>query len=103
MIQIHEIYRSILGESRDAGRPGVIVRLTGCHRRCSYCDTEYAFTGGRRMTVEQVCAVVDRYGFRAVLITGGEPLLQESALVLMERLLAAHHHVILRDRSDRRI
>jgi 7-carboxy-7-deazaguanine synthase len=95
MLLVNEVYRTILGESRDAGLPCVIVRLTGCHRRCRYCDTAYAFQGGRRLQVEEVLGEVASLGCRTVLVTGGEPLLQQEVLPLLERLLARGHHVVL--------
>lgn len=97
---VNEIYLSLQGESTFAGLPCVFVRLTGCNLRCSYCDTPYAFTEGRKMTVETVRAEVLRFAARysspisevrsrespLVELTGGEPLLQPAALPLMQRL-----------------
>jgi 7-carboxy-7-deazaguanine synthase len=101
MLLVNEIYRSILGESRQAGVPCVLVRLTGCHRRCLYCDTAYAFDEGRRMTVEQVLTAVAALGSRTVLVTGGEPLLQDDVLPLLDHLLAAGRDVILETSGTR--
>jgi 7-carboxy-7-deazaguanine synthase len=87
-MQITEIYKSIQGESTHAGLPCVFVRLTGCNLRCSWCDSEYTFTGGQRRTLEEVAAEVERLspGGGLVEITGGEPLLQEREVVsLMQR------------------
>jgi 7-carboxy-7-deazaguanine synthase len=95
MLLVNEIYRGILGESRDAGTPCTIVRLTGCHRRCSYCDTTHAFTAGRDMSSSDVFTEIARSGSTTVLITGGEPLLQAEVLPLMERLVASGRQVIL--------
>ncbi len=95
MLLVREIYPAIMGESRHAGWPCVIVRLTGCHRRCVYCDTEYAFHGGERRTVEEVLAEVARHGHRMLLLTGGEPLLQGEAGPLMDAALAAGLAVVL--------
>ena len=77
MLTIHEIYTSIQGESTHAGRPCTFVRLTACDLRCAWCDTPYAFTGGRKMSLDEVVAEVDRLGCPVVEITGGEPLLQK--------------------------
>jgi 7-carboxy-7-deazaguanine synthase len=95
LLLVNEIYPAILGESRASGQRCVIVRLTGCHRRCVYCDTAHAFSGGRRLSIAEVCAEVERHGSRTVLLTGGEPLLQREAPALMSSLLAAGRRVIL--------
>ena len=76
MLTINEIFHSIQGESTFAGEPCVFVRLTACDLRCSWCDTPYAFHEGRKMSIDEVLAEVDRYGCPLVEVTGGEPLLQ---------------------------
>lgn len=95
MLVVSEIYRAILGESQEGGRPGVIVRLTGCHRRCVYCDSAHAFHGGARLAVAQVCDEVAAHGCSTVLVTGGEPLLQADTPALLVRLLATVRRVVL--------
>jgi 7-carboxy-7-deazaguanine synthase len=95
MLTINEIYLSIQGESTYAGRPCAFVRLTACDLRCSWCDTPYAFTEGRKMTLDEVTADVGRLGCELVEITGGEPLLQKETITLMERLLAERRTVLL--------
>jgi len=95
MLTVNEIYPSIQGESTHVGRPCVFVRLTACDLRCSWCDTPYAFTGGRKMSVDEVIAQVGGYRCRLVEITGGEPLLQADAISLMERLLQDGLEVLL--------
>ncbi len=103
-MQITEIYKSIQGESTHAGLPCVFVRLTGCNLRCSWCDSEYTFTGGQRRTLEEVAAEVERLspGGGLVEITGGEPLLQEREVVpLMQRLLEANYTVLLETSGER--
>ncbi|MBM42962.1 MAG: 7-carboxy-7-deazaguanine synthase [Acidobacteria bacterium] len=95
MLTINEIFHSIQGESDQAGRPCVFVRLTGCDLRCVWCDTPYAFHEGRRMSVEEVMAAVAAYGCNLVEITGGEPLLQDGVYPLMDRLLTDGFHVML--------
>ena len=87
MLTVNEIFHSIQGESTHAGRPCVFVRLTACDLRCSWCDTPYAFTEGRKMSVEDVVSRVREYNCDVVEITGGEPLLQKDVYPLMERLL----------------
>lgn len=95
MLTINEIFHSIQGESTHAGRPCVFVRLTACDLRCSWCDTPYAFTEGRKMSMEDVMAQVAAFGCPLVEITGGEPLLQPDVYPLMERLLASGYSVML--------
>ena len=75
-LRINEIFHSIQGEGTRAGLPCVFVRLTGCHLRCTYCDTEYAFYEGGWMTLDEIVAQVRSCGCRIVEVTGGEPLLQ---------------------------
>jgi 7-carboxy-7-deazaguanine synthase len=103
-MQITEIYKSIQGESTHAGLPCVFVRLTGCNLRCSWCDSEYTFTGGRRQSLEEVLAEVERLSPDGGLveITGGEPMLQERELVpLMQRLLEAEYTVLMETSGER--
>jgi 7-carboxy-7-deazaguanine synthase len=85
-MRITEIFHSIQGESSHAGRPCVFVRLTGCNLRCMWCDSEYTFTGGERMSMDDVIATVKSYGCNLVEITGGEPLAQAEAFDLIRRL-----------------
>jgi 7-carboxy-7-deazaguanine synthase len=103
-MQITEIYKSIQGESTRAGLPCVFVRLTGCNLRCSWCDSEYTFTGGHRMTMEEVFEEVEQIspGGGLVEITGGEPMLQEREVVpLMQRLLDDGYTVLLETSGER--
>jgi 7-carboxy-7-deazaguanine synthase len=95
VLTVHEIYLSIQGESTHVGRPCVFVRLTACDLRCRWCDTPYAFTGGRRMPIADVVAAVETHGCRLVELTGGEPLLQPEAPALMAALLAGGYDVLL--------
>ena len=103
-MQITEIYKSLQGESTYAGLPCVFVRLTGCNLRCSWCDSEYTFQGGRKMDLEQVLDEVSRLapGGGLVEITGGEPMLQEREVVpLMQRLLSDGYTVLLETSGER--
>jgi 7-carboxy-7-deazaguanine synthase len=95
VLTINEIFHSIQGESTHTGRPCVFVRLTACDLRCSWCDTPYAFTEGRKMTVDDVVASVEGYACDLVEITGGEPLLQRDVYPLMEQLLASGKTVLV--------
>jgi 7-carboxy-7-deazaguanine synthase len=103
MLTINEIFHSIQGESTHAGRPCVFVRLTACDLRCSWCDTPYAFTEGRKMSVEDVLEQVAGYGRPTVEITGGEPLIQADVYPLMEALLARGHDVLLETGGHRSV
>lgn len=103
MLTVNEIFYSIQGESTRAGQPCVFVRLTACDLRCTWCDTPYAFYEGRKMSVDDVIAEVDRHGCPLVEITGGEPLLQDDVYPLMERLLARGRTVLLETGGHRPI
>ncbi len=95
MLLVNEIYPAICGESRFSGTPCVLVRLTGCHLRCAWCDSTHAFTGGEQLSVEAVLDRVRTLGFGTVLVTGGEPLLQAESVALMQTLLAEGYIVVL--------
>ena len=103
-MQISEIYKSLQGESTYAGLPCVFVRLTGCNLRCSWCDSEFSFYGGRKMALQDVLSEVARLGPSGGLveITGGEPMLQEREVIpLMEQLLDADYQVLLETSGER--
>jgi 7-carboxy-7-deazaguanine synthase len=92
---INEIFYSIQGESTFAGLPCVFVRTTGCHLRCEWCDTAYAFHDGAEWSVAQVISQVEQYHCRLVELTGGEPLLQKDSLKLMAELADRDYRVLL--------
>lgn len=94
-LKVHEIFYSVQGESSRAGLPTVFVRLTGCPMRCVYCDTEYAFSGGSNMSLDQIMEKVAEYGARYVTVTGGEPLAQKKCLDLLGKLCDAGYEVSL--------
>jgi 7-carboxy-7-deazaguanine synthase len=107
---ITEIFKSIQGEGTRAGLPCIFVRLTGCNLRCTWCDTAYAFHGGRKLSVDEVMERVGTLSRRAdgsaggvwlVELTGGEPLLQEEVYPLAERLLAAGYIVMIETSGER--
>jgi 7-carboxy-7-deazaguanine synthase len=102
-MQIIEIYRSIQGESSFAGVPCIFVRLAACNLRCTWCDSEYTFTGGKKMSVDDVEQAVMRLAPAGLVeITGGEPMLQERELVpLMEHLLARGYTLLLETSGER--
>lgn len=103
-MQIIEIYKSLQGESSYSGLPCVFVRTAGCNLRCVWCDSEYTFKGGQRMSLEEIEQEVRRLSPDGGLveITGGEPMLQEREVAaLMERLLAAGYTVLLETSGER--
>lgn len=101
-----EIYKSVQGESSFAGMPCIFVRLAGCNLRCSWCDSEYTFTGGRKMSAEEVEAEVSRLGPHPsrilVEITGGEPMLQERELLPFIGQLLKRGYIVLMETSGER-
>ena len=102
---VNEIYLSLQGESTFAGLPCIFVRLTACNLRCSYCDTAYAFTEGRKRSLAEVISEIRKLsapfgsrpsrGLPLVELTGGEPLLQKNALPLMATLCEEGYTVLL--------
>ena len=109
-LRITEIFHSIQGESTQAGRRCCFVRLTGCNLRCVWCDTAYAFEGGRDVAIPEIVREVESHGAPLVLVTGGEPLAQPAVHDLMEALLAAGKEVMIEtggsldvSRIDRRV
>ena len=102
-MRITEIYLSIQGESSYAGLPCVFVRTTGCDLRCSWCDSEFTFTGGVRMTIDEIMAEVEKLDCRMVELTGGEPLLQSDIYELATRLADRGHTVLIETGGHRDI
>ncbi len=94
-LRITEIFLSIQGESSHAGRPCAFVRLTGCPMRCVWCDSEYTFTGGERMSFDDVFARLDEFGCRLVEVTGGEPLAQKNAFPFITELCDLGFEVLI--------
>jgi 7-carboxy-7-deazaguanine synthase len=94
-LRITEIFFSLQGETSRVGLPTVFIRLTGCPLRCTYCDTAYAFTGGRNMSVEEIIDQVAEYSPHYVTVTGGEPLAQKNCLLLLGGLCDAGYKVSL--------
>lgn len=95
MVRVTEIFRSIQGESTHAGKPCTFVRLTGCPMRCTWCDSEYTFTGGDRVSIDGVLTQVRDFGCRLVEVTGGEPLAQPEAFELITRLCDEGYEVLI--------
>ncbi|HET9369947.1 MAG TPA: radical SAM protein [Vicinamibacterales bacterium] len=100
---VYEIYASLQGESTYTGVPCAFVRLAACDLRCEWCDTPYAFTGGRKMSIDEIVAAVRDLGVPLVELTGGEPLLQKETPALMQALIDAGHKVLLETGGHRPI
>jgi 7-carboxy-7-deazaguanine synthase len=94
-LRITEIFHSLQGEGLSTGERTGFIRLTGCPLRCVYCDTTYAFTGGRWLSLDEILAEVGRFHVRHVCVTGGEPLAQRASLDLLSRLCDSGYRVSL--------
>ncbi|MGP4971143.1 7-carboxy-7-deazaguanine synthase QueE [Psychrobacter aquimaris] len=94
-LRLTEIFYSLQGEALTSGLPTIFVRLTGCPLRCVYCDTEYAFTGGERQSLETIIETIKSYPCKRICLTGGEPLAQPNAIELMKRLLNDGYEISL--------
>jgi 7-carboxy-7-deazaguanine synthase len=94
-LKIYEIFHSLQGETSRIGLPTVFVRLTGCPMRCTYCDTEYAFSGGGNMEIADILQKVAEFGTKYVTVTGGEPLAQKECYALLQALCDAGYNVSL--------
>ena len=98
-----ELYKSVQGESSFAGLPCIFVRLAGCNLRCAWCDSEYTFKGGYKLTEDEVVAEIEKLApVRLIEFTGGEPMLQEREVVpLMTRLLAESYELMIETSGER--
>ena len=94
-LRVHEIFYSLQGESSRIGLPTVFVRLTGCPMRCVYCDTAYAFHGGKSVELADIMREVAQHGAHYVTVTGGEPLAQKECETLLHELCNAGYDVSL--------
>ncbi|HQZ95010.1 MAG TPA: radical SAM protein [Pyrinomonadaceae bacterium] len=94
-LRITEIFLSIQGESSHAGRPCSFVRLTGCPMRCVWCDSEYTFTGGEKMSFDEIFAKLDEFGCKLVEVTGGEPLAQKNVFPFITELCDRGYEVLI--------
>lgn len=94
-LKVTEIFYSLQGEALTSGLPTIFIRLTGCPLRCVYCDTEYAFTGGKRLSLEQILTQVQAVNCKRICLTGGEPLAQPNTITLMKVLLANGYEISL--------
>lgn len=94
-LKINEIFYSIQGESSYTGLPCIFIRLTYCNLRCSYCDTEYAFYDGKDISIDDILSEIKKYPTDLVMITGGEPLIQDYCINLMQKLITENYSVML--------
>ncbi|UNU73756.1 radical SAM protein [Moraxella nasovis] len=94
-LKITEIFYSLQGEALSSGLPTIFVRLTGCPLRCTYCDTTYSFTGGERLSLDEIIAIIESYPCQRICLTGGEPLAQPNTIALMHALLAKDYEISL--------
>ncbi len=92
-MKVIETFISLQGEGVLMGTPTTFVRFEGCNLDCKWCDTKYAREGGKEMSANEVLDEVERSGVPFVCLTGGEPMLQDDILVLVEDLLDSEHHV----------
>lgn len=94
-LRITEIFLSIQGESTHSGRPCSFVRLTGCPMRCVWCDSEYTFTGGEKMSFDAIFARLEEFGCPLVEVTGGEPLAQKNVFPFISALCDRGYEVLI--------
>ncbi len=95
MLKLNEIFFSIQGESTQAGRPSIFIRLTGCKLRCTYCDTQYSYFEGEDVAIDEIMRRIKEFPCRLVEVTGGEPMEQKETPLLLQRLLDEGYEVML--------
>ncbi len=95
MLKLNEVFFSIQGESTQAGRPCIFIRLTGCKLRCTYCDTQYAYHEGQDASLDDILTRIREYPCKLVEVTGGEPMEQKETPLLLQRLLDEGYEVML--------
>ena len=94
-VSINEIFYSIQGEAKNTGKPTVFIRTAGCPFRCSYCDTDYAFTEGKQTKISEVVEYVKKFDTKYITVTGGEPLAQKNIRNLLELLISNSYDISL--------
>lgn len=100
MLKINEIFFSIQGESSLVGIPTIFVRTSGCHLRCTYCDTTYAYHEGQKMEISQIFEIIKSYPSKQVCLTGGEPLLQKGIYKLVDLLIENDYRISVETSGD---
>jgi 7-carboxy-7-deazaguanine synthase len=94
-MKINEIFYSLQGEGNWSGLPNIFIRTTGCNLRCSFCDTKYAYDSGEEMSIEAILDNISKYSCKYICITGGEPLLQNEIMNLINALLKRKYQICL--------
>lgn len=94
-MKINEVFYSIQGEGKWSGLPNIFIRTTGCNLRCSFCDTKYAYDDGKEMNIEEILNNISKYPCKYVCLTGGEPLLQNEIVELIDGLIRRKYKVCI--------
>jgi 7-carboxy-7-deazaguanine synthase len=94
-MKINEIFYSIQGEGKWTGLPNIFVRTSGCNLRCSFCDTKYAYKDGKEMSINEILNQISKYNCKYICITGGEPLLQNETIDIIDALLKRNYKICL--------
>ena len=94
-VSINEIFYSIQGEAKNSGKPTVFIRTAGCPFRCSYCDTDYAFTEGKQTKISEIIKLIKKFDTKYITVTGGEPLAQKNIRHLLELLISNSYNISL--------
>ena len=94
-VSINEIFYSIQGEAKNSGKPTVFIRTAGCPFRCSYCDTDYAFTEGKQIKISEIIELIKKFDTKYITVTGGEPLAQKNIRHLLELLVSNSYNISL--------
>ena len=94
-VSINEIFYSIQGEAKNSGKPTVFIRTAGCPFRCSYCDTDYAFTEGKQTKISEIIKLIKKFDTKYITVTGGEPLAQKNIRHLLELLIINSYNISL--------